>query len=131
MKTKVICLHLMLLIGSVAVAQVAPSLDPCAAGPTRALVNWPEFRFNLCHSGYNPYEFILSPANVGNLVLFWTSAINEHSWNSPVVINGVVYVGSGDWGDWNVYALAAGTGVVSKSKARALSACNCISWEGA
>ena len=30
----------------------------------KAVIDWPEFRFDLCHTGYNRYEFVLSPATV-------------------------------------------------------------------
>ena len=54
-----------------------------------------------CLTGYNPYEFILSPATAGNLGLKWSYATSDVVYSSPVVANGVVYVGS--W-DNNVYA---------------------------
>jgi serine/threonine-protein kinase len=49
----------------------------------------------------------LSPATVGNLVLDWQYTTNFIVYSSPVVANGVVYVGSLDS---NVYALNAATG---------------------
>ena len=76
---------------------------PC---PT-LFVNWPQFRFDAKHNGCNPYEFILSPATVGNLVLDWTSPDRFGYDSSPAVANGVVYIGS-DIN--NVYALNAATG---------------------
>ena len=112
MKIKVIYyLSLIILIGSVAFAQAAPSLDPCGAGPTKgSSIDWPQFHFNICHSGYNPYEFILSPANVGNLVPLWTLSVQADS--SPAVVNGVVYVGAYYSYDGTVYAFNAGTGAL-------------------
>jgi len=60
-------LVLLLVIASTATAQ-----QPCNSGPpAKAVIDWPEFRFDLCHTGYNPYEFVLTPATVGNLVLDW------------------------------------------------------------
>jgi outer membrane protein assembly factor BamB len=110
MKIKIISyLSLIILFGSVALAQVAPSLDPCATGPTRSSsADWPQFHFNPCHSGYNPYEFILSPDNVANLVPLWIAGYRYPYFSSPAVANGVVYDGSGT----SVYALNAGTGAL-------------------
>ena len=73
------------------------------------VVDWAQFRFAPSHTGFNPYEFVLSPSRVGNLALDWkytTGDVIEHS--SPAVANGVVYVGSFDF---NVYALNASSGV--------------------
>ncbi len=67
-------------------------------------------RFDACHTGYNPYEAILSPANVGNLVLDWKYATGGAlTFASATVASGVVYIGSDDG---NLYALDAGTGAV-------------------
>jgi hypothetical protein len=54
------------IIGPVAAAQCggATALAP-------PVVIWSQFRVDVCHTGYNPYEFMLSPATVGNLVLRW------------------------------------------------------------
>ena len=99
MKLRIIsCLSLMMIVGSVAVAQ-------CNGGPNAtASVNWPQFHFDPCKTGYNPYEFILGPATVGNLSLKWKTGSGGYS---PAVANGVVYIGSDDF---NVYALNANTG---------------------
>jgi hypothetical protein len=54
---------LVLLIGSTATAQ-----QRCSSGPpAKALIDWPEFGSGPCRTGFNPYEFVLSPATVGNL----------------------------------------------------------------
>ncbi len=60
MKTTVNCLLvLLLLIGSTAIAQ-----QPCNSGPTtKAVIDWPQFRFDICHTGFNPYEFLLRPCH--------------------------------------------------------------------
>ncbi len=70
--------------------------------------DWPQFRFDLSHTGYNPWEVALSPETVGNLVLDWRyNTGNFVTYSSPVVRNGVVYIGS--W-DYYLYALNAETG---------------------
>jgi outer membrane protein assembly factor BamB len=73
------------------------------------VVDWAQFHFDLCHTGFNPYEFVLSPATVGNLRLGWQYTTGLYVLSSPAVANGVVYVGSDDD---NVYALNASTGAL-------------------
>ncbi len=103
------CLGMLLLVGSSALAQprnLPPPNTTCDGSST--LAEWvPQFHFDHCLTGYNPYEVILSPANVGNLVLDWQYTTAYPIDSSPAVANGVVYVGAQDS---NVYALNAATG---------------------
>ena len=71
--------------------------------------DWTRFRFNLAGSGTNPFENVLSTANVAGLVPAWTSPTNASLYSSPSVAGGIVYTGAGDG---NVYALNAITGAV-------------------
>ncbi len=94
-------LWLMLAAANTSQAQTAPSP-----------ADWTQFhRDNM--QRWNPYETVLGVNNVGGLQLKWKSIpiSNEAGGNqpmsSPAVVNGVVYVGSGDG---NVYALNASTG---------------------
>ena len=103
---------LALLAMSLAFVQQSTAQVPCSptiTPPPTLSIKWPEFRFDLKHSGCNPYEFILNPGNVGNLVPLWESAISASS-SSPAVVNGVVYIGSFE--NNNVYALNAATGAL-------------------
>jgi outer membrane protein assembly factor BamB len=102
---------LLLVISSAAAAQqLAPQADATCGVAHSTTVNWSQFHFDPCHTGYNPYETILSPANVGNLVLAWNvQQPGEAVYTSPAVINGVVYFGSSS-GDGLVYAVNAATG---------------------
>ena len=101
------CLGLLLIFGTTLAAQ-APG--PCSGVSKTAYVNWPQFHSDLCHTGYNPNEFILSPATVGNLALDWKYTTENVIWfSSPTVLNGVVYFGSEDD---SVYALNASTGAL-------------------
>ena len=69
--------------------------------------DWPQFHFDVQHTGFNPYENVLSSETAGNLVLDWKYTTGSSSYSSPTVANGVVYTGS--W-DENLYALNADTG---------------------
>ncbi|MGO9082373.1 MAG: PQQ-binding-like beta-propeller repeat protein, partial [Streptosporangiaceae bacterium] len=70
--------------------------------------NWAKFRFSDRNSGFNPYENVLSPANVAGLTKAWSVRTGGPiSYSSPAVVNGVVYGGSGNG---SVYALNAATG---------------------
>ncbi len=110
MKIKLLCFLPLLMLASFASAQ---TITRCG-GPTNALyINWPNFHFDQCHSGYNPYERILNPSNVGNLVQDWfypISAFTDKSiTSSPVVVNGALYVVSPDG---PLFALNASTGAL-------------------
>ena len=53
------CLGLLLIFGTMLAAQTP---GPCVGVSGTAYVNWPQFHSDPCHTGYNPSEFILSPA---------------------------------------------------------------------
>ncbi len=74
---------------------------------TAVAANGIMFGFDAQHTHYNPYERILSPANVSGLVQDWTAAIGYQNFSSPVVVNGVVYIGSYDH---KLYAFDAKSG---------------------
>ena len=67
--------------------------------------DWPQFHFDAQHTGFNPYENVLSPETVGNLTTRWT--FKEYV-GGAVVANSAVYVNS----QYYLYALDAGTGAV-------------------
>jgi len=68
--------------------------------------SWAQFRFSAAHTGFNPYENVLSPADVGGLTVAW-SIPAEILGTSPVVAGRVVYAGSANG---EVFALNAATG---------------------
>jgi outer membrane protein assembly factor BamB len=70
--------------------------------------DWPQFRFDHIHSGTNPYENVLSAANVHRLTMRWSFEMALDSSSSAAVVGGVVYIGSNGS---DVYALDATTGV--------------------
>ena len=89
--------------------QPGPASLPC--GQLASLqVNWSQFHFDPCHTGFNPYEKVLSPSTVRNLVVDWQYNIssNHDMYSSPAVVNGILYVGSVP----GVYALDASTGAL-------------------
>ncbi len=69
--------------------------------PFTVQFDWPQFHFDAQRTGFNPHESVLSPDTVGNLTLNWQ---NTTASASPVVANGVLYVGT--YGD-NASALVA------------------------
>jgi outer membrane protein assembly factor BamB len=79
-----------------------------AQKPFIVRVNWSQFHYGPRNRGYNPYENVLSSANVADLTEAWIYTTGSGIVSSPAVANGVVYVGSGDY---NLYALDAITGV--------------------
>jgi len=76
--------------------------------------NWPQFRGSPEHLGYNTTENMLNTTNVVGLELLWSAATNGPIDSSPAVVNGVVYVGSGDG---NLYAFDARSGTKKWSAA--------------
>ena len=91
-------------------AAVAQSNPPCGGKSATAFVNWPQFHFDACHTGYNPNEFILGPSNVGNLVVAWQFPGGANQiYNQPTLANGILYIGSNDH---NLYAINAMSGAM-------------------
>jgi eukaryotic-like serine/threonine-protein kinase len=78
--------------------------------------NWVQDGFSASHYGFNPYENVLSPSNVGGLQLEWTGHLARFQKTdiapSPAVVNGVVYMSSTRSQDRpsRVYAFSAATG---------------------
>ena len=109
--TAACCLGLVMMVSSMAMGQPAvPASLPCPGPPITSVVEWAQFRFSPCHTGFNPYEFVLSPATAANLALQWSyNTTGNIIDSSPAVANGVVYVGSRDR---NLYALSASTGAL-------------------
>ena len=117
MKLKtLVCLSLIALFASLSPAAYAqrPGSSGSSCGGTvnnKPYVDWSQFHFDPCHTGYNPYETILSPANVANLVLDWKYEApldQEYLESSPALIDGLLYFGGTGFG--NVYAVNARTG---------------------
>jgi outer membrane protein assembly factor BamB len=78
--------------------------------PTTCIDNWSEFhRSNM--QRWNPCETVLNVNNVRSLELKWSFKAGNQPFldNTPAVVNGVVYAGSGSG---NVYALNAETGAM-------------------
>jgi len=78
--------------------------------------DWPQFHYGPRHSGYNGFENVINPGNVGSLGQAWTGATTAPIESSPVAANIVlpdasvteaVYVGSWDAG---LYAFSAADG---------------------
>lgn len=70
--------------------------------------NWTMFGSDLQHTRVNPYENVLNTTNVAGLTVDWTFPTNGYLFSSPAVVNGVVYIASGDA---FVYAVDYATGV--------------------
>jgi outer membrane protein assembly factor BamB len=82
-----------------------------AQAPFRVHIDWPSWRNGPEHTGFNPFETVLSRSNVAGLELDWSYSTGDGTGihGSPSVVDGVVYVGS----DSNyVYALDASSGAL-------------------
>ena len=73
-----------------------------ATGPRAgAAVDWPQFRFNDQHTGVNPMEKTIGKKNVKFLSPSWQAQLGDLvDFSSPVVVDGVVYIGSSDGTLW-------------------------------
>jgi outer membrane protein assembly factor BamB len=82
--------------------------------PFLVQTNWPQLGFDANRTGYNPFENVLSPVNVGNLSLRWSYSEDQPVWSytdAAVVDNGVVYYGYGI-SSYELDALHASTGAL-------------------
>ena len=80
--------------------------DKGAQEPFRVQTDWRQFHFSADHAGMNPYENVLDPKTVGNVVLRWTYNVGIVPASAPAVAEGVAYAGS-----TKMYAIDAKTGV--------------------
>lgn len=87
------------------VVGVSPARSASNATGTAA---WPKFRFDAANTGFNPLETILDPTNVGDLRLRWRVSVEVFR-SSPVVVDGVLYIGSDS--HRGLVALDAATGL--------------------
>jgi outer membrane protein assembly factor BamB len=94
---------------------IAPSPSIlCSPPPKGPSTNWTQYQFDPCHTGYNPYEFILNASNVGNLVVNWSQYIGVVGpyLLPPTVVNGIAYLATATMGTGQnaLYAFDASSG---------------------
>ncbi len=85
-------------------ATAGPQASDVIAYDAAVAANGVMFGFNADHTHNNPYERILSPANVSNLGLDWIAGMattryslpTTANYSSPAIASGIVYVGSKD-----------------------------------
>src|SRR5258708_22881799 len=100
-----VSLVLLLVIGLSFV--IIPHL-PASAAQTAQTTDWRMFGFTPSHTHFNRYETTLSPANVSHLSKQWSTATLPGGVDgTPIVVNGVVYVGTTEYG---LFAFNAATG---------------------
>jgi outer membrane protein assembly factor BamB len=96
-----------LAVATLVVAFAAPHLP--AGALTRATVDWPQFRFDDNHTGFNQLETTLNRQNVPNLQLAWQAQLgNLVDFSSPAVVGDTVYIGSTDGVLWAYPASGCG-----------------------
>src|SRR5579884_2368956 len=109
--TSLYCSIMVLILGAAsAQARNLPPPNVCDSA-TPGLLQWEaQYRFDQCHTGFNLYEYLLSPGNVGTLVPAWHYTTGGPIFfASPTVSNGIVYTGSDDQ---HLYAVNATTGAL-------------------
>ncbi len=91
-----------------------PARDFVAAA-SAGTVNWPQYRFDGNHTGFNPFERTLTKKNVPTLQLAWQAQLGGLvDYSSPSVVNGVVYIGSSDGRLWAYKASGCGQALCTK-----------------
>jgi outer membrane protein assembly factor BamB len=64
-------------------------------------IDWPQFRFDDAHSGFNPLEQTLSVSTVPRLQQAWAAQLGALvDYSSPAVAGGIAYIGSEDGRLW-------------------------------
>jgi outer membrane protein assembly factor BamB len=105
-------LGLMLAIMPLWLMLAAGNTSAQTSSSTPSPSDWTQFLRNNMQR-WNPYETVVDANNAANLQLKWSAATNGALFgvndSSPAVVNGVVYVGSGNG---SVYALNASSGAV-------------------
>jgi outer membrane protein assembly factor BamB len=103
-------------VASVLVAAAFTAISATAYGqPAQKSVDWPQFRFDDHHTGYNKFESTISPKNAKFLFPKWKSRLGEPVYkSSPTVVNGVVYIGSQDGTLWAYSADGCGTDICTR-----------------
>jgi outer membrane protein assembly factor BamB len=90
-------------------ALFAAAVNPSAGAAVRTTVDWPQFRFDDNHTGFNPLETTLNRQNVRNLRLAWQAQLGDIVLtSSPAVVNDTVYIGSSDGVLWAYPASGCG-----------------------
>jgi outer membrane protein assembly factor BamB len=93
---------------AVVVALTAAGSAIAHAG-VRTTVDWPQFRFDDNHTGFNPLETMLNRSNVPNLTLAWQAQLGQLvDFSSPAVVGGTVFIGSTDGVLWAYPASGCG-----------------------
>lgn len=88
------------------VALAGAVIAAVAGGPARAAdVDWPHFRFDDNHTGFQPFETLLDAGTVRGAKLSWKANLGTGSrslvdFSSPAVAGGVVYIGTADGRLW-------------------------------
>jgi len=83
-------------------ATLLASATAAFAGST---TEWPHFRFDDNHTGFQPSETTLNATNIRGANLLWKAFLGEGDrslvdYSSPAVVNGVVYIGTTDGRLW-------------------------------
>jgi len=95
-----------LTLGFVSALPASAQIRSAPATPQARSADWPQIGFDAGHSGYNPYETILSPSTVGGLHLRWTRS----GVSFPVVAKGLLF--ASDASEFRLSAFDARSGAL-------------------
>lgn len=78
--------------GNHSIGAVGQTSAITAQGSFLVQTNWQQFGFDSGHTGFNPYENVLSTSSVQGLTLAWShKAVNVHYAAPPAVADGLVF----------------------------------------
>ena len=66
-----------------------------SAAGTPTFASWPQARFDLANSGFNPYETSIDSTNAAHLQQSWVRSDDQSSNAAPAVVDNTVYMGCG------------------------------------
>jgi outer membrane protein assembly factor BamB len=69
--------------------------SPASATGTATFANWPQARFDLANSGFNPNESGIDLTTAARLQQAWVRTDDETSNAAPAVVDNIIYMGCG------------------------------------
>src|SRR6185437_5290770 len=95
MRFRLFALAASLIVLGIASVFPPPNRALAAHSARQKAIDWPHFRFDRNHTGYQPLETVLSKQTIQSTSLLWEAELPGELvfLSSPAVVNGVVYIG--------------------------------------
>ena len=111
--------HLVIALAALAAVLVSAAHSSSQSATARHKFDWPQFRFNDDHTGFNDTESTITAGNVGSLSEAWRALMPGSNLggiygSSPTVAEGTVYIGTRDGTLYAFPARGCGNAVCTK-----------------